>query len=68
MVEPLAQQVLLHLAHGVARELVDEDDALGQLELRQTAVKCRQDGTNARVASLKSSLAAAASIMVCISE
>ena len=29
----LAQQVLLHLAHGVARQVVDEDDTLRQLEL-----------------------------------
>ncbi len=29
----VAQQILLHLAHGVARQLVDEEHALGQLEL-----------------------------------
>ena len=30
--EAVPQDVLLHLAHGVARQFVDEDDALGLLE------------------------------------
>src|SRR5829696_3771498 len=41
--EPLAQDVLLHLAHGVARQLLDEDETLRQLELRQASVERGQD-------------------------
>ena len=43
----LAQQVLLHLAHRVARQLADDEDALGHLEVRDLALEftCDHTGT-----------------------
>ena len=35
----IPQDILLHLAHGVARQFVDDEDALRQLEFRQPAVE-----------------------------
>jgi len=39
-----AQQVLLHLAHGVARQFADHEAALGNLEIRQPAFQLRDHG------------------------
>ena len=38
----IPQNVLLHLAHGVARQFVDNEDALRHLEFRQPSVECLQ--------------------------
>src|SRR6266481_5341702 len=40
----LAQYVLLHLAHGVARQIVDDEDALRHLEFGQLPIESPEDG------------------------
>src|SRR4051812_35931981 len=48
----LAEHVLLHLAHRVARQLGNHDDALRQLEPGELAVECREDGALVDIAAL----------------
>jgi hypothetical protein len=48
----IPQNILLHLAHGVARQIVDDEDALRHLELGKTPVERLQHEASLTLAPL----------------